>query len=107
MSKRSLDESPSSHSSKSIQPVTTAESTNSSNDGAGLRPILELLSPAEEQADQHGGHVKKPRNFIATVVIPARFDVARSGLSGPCFPCARVTLNPGLRELPTEKDQVR
>jgi hypothetical protein len=104
MSKRSLDESPSPHSSKSVQPVTTAEGTNnSSNDGAGFRPILEL-SPAEEQDQVRvAGHAKKPRNYIATVVIP----VVLSGPGFPRHPCAGVTLNPGLRELPTEKNQVR
>ncbi|KAN0087017.1 hypothetical protein V8E54_000705 [Elaphomyces granulatus] len=94
MSKRSLDESPSPHSSKSIQPVTTAESTNSSNDGAGLRPILELLSPAEEQ-DQHGGHVKKPRNFIATVACEnCRLKKTRCDESRPkCGLCKSLGLD--------------
>jgi hypothetical protein len=37
----------------------------------GLPPINELLTPSEEP-EHHEGHVKKPRNFIATVVIMQR-----------------------------------
>lgn len=66
MSKRPHGESASQHGSSPAKAAGAKDAVSSSSNG--LPPINELLTPSEEPAQQEI-HVKKPRNFIATVVM--------------------------------------
>jgi hypothetical protein len=69
MIKRPYDESSTAtrHGPNHSRASSVPESTNNSSNN-GLPPINELLSPTTDDQEPQGHHVKKPRNFIATVV---------------------------------------
>lgn len=86
MSKRSYEES-------LFHGGSPAESIDNSHNGH--LPINDLLSP--EPPPSASGSVKKPRNFIATVVCFLPYNAVRS----------IVDTSIGMRNLPPQEDQVR